>query len=216
MNQVIQDRVARRWMQQLFTKKEPPLPQHHIPTGQHSLLEDLWIEKNVYEKVLRSKLIDIVKMEIPNVQRAETQVAQRAGIDPLFLNWFLVQGDNWPNMPKRTEEALRAIRSIYFWYGRMPSSYDRMVVPDMDQARDRDAALKALGDYFLRSVMPTIERKFTQVVFQESRKLKDWARERDIPWNKVPVALLRDFKQRVDGDRFQLKPAIQKVVRLFK
>ena len=211
--QTTHERVARRW---LFKKKAPPVQQHRVPPGADPFHEDLWIEENVYRKVLRKKLVEIVRKEIPAIHRAETQAAVKAGIDTLFFNWFLFQGENWPSMSRDQERALFAIRSIYNWYGVLPDSYRNMTVPEISKAGDRDAALKALASWFLRTTMPKIERAFMQAIMQEARKLKEWAKERDIPYNKMPVLLLRYFQRQVDADRFQLKPAIQKVVHLFK
>ena len=115
-------------------------------------------------------------------------------------------------MPKKTQDALYAIRDIYFWYAKMPNNYRNMVVPEMDKGRDRDSALKALGSYFLQRTMKSIERKFQQALMSEARKLKDFAKDRGIPYNKMPVILLRDFQRRMHSDRFSKKPAVQRVL----
>jgi hypothetical protein len=202
------DVVARNW---LFKKKPPPpIPQHAFPAGGDDFHEDQFLDK-VYV-TLRNKLIKIIESEINGIRHAEVNAANRARIDPMFFDWFLIQGEHWPSMPKRTQEALYAIRDIYFWYGKLPNNYKGMEIPELSQGHDRDNALKALGGFFLQRTMKDIERKFQQALMAEARKLKDFAKDRNIPYNKMPIVLLRDFQKRMLPDRFSQKPAVQRVV----
>lgn len=168
-----------------------------------------------YEQVKRILTADI-KSEIGNIQRAEASFAKRAGIDPLYFNWFLVNGKHWPSMPKKSNQALRAIQNIYLWYGAIPSHWNNMKIPDMGMSRARDQALKDFGRWFLGTVIPKIERKYVREVWKESQALVKSFRGNDAPRDpKAAIMLMRDFEKRLVADRFQLKPAVQEVVDLF-
>jgi hypothetical protein len=171
--------------------------------------------QDAYDSILKKLKAD-VKSEIGMVQRMEQQLARGAGIDPLYLNYFIVNGKNWPPMDSKTNQALRAIQNIYLWYGAVPRHWNNMVIPDMAQGRNRDRALQDLGKWFLRSVIPKIERKYIREVYKQSQDLVKQFRGGNAPRDpKAAIMLMRDFEKRLVADRFQLKPAIQEVVDLF-
>lgn len=171
--------------------------------------------ENAYEKV-KAMLQSAIKAEIGNIQRTEARVARKAGIDPLYLNWFLVNGKHWPPMPKNVNQALRAIQNIYLWYGALPDHWNNMHIPDMEESRARDRALQELGKWFLSSVIPKIERRYVREVWKQSQDLVKQFRGKNAPRDpKASIMLMRDFEKRLVADRFQQKPAVQEVVDLF-
>lgn len=216
-------KVAWAWLDNLVNKAQRPVsgpgsqvapadlpPASHMsPRAREQSIQD------AYDAVLKTLTSDI-KSEIGNIQRMEAQLAQRAGLDPLYLNWFLVNGKNWPSMPKGVNQGLRAIQNIYLWFGAVPNHWNNMHVPDIDQSRVRDRAFQDLGKWFVQSVVPKIERKYTREVWKQSQDLVKQFRGKNAPRDATAaIMLMRDFEKRLVGDRFQLKPAVQGVVDLF-
>jgi len=213
------ERVARSWLLEKLLGPEPPRGPSKAPPPKAQSMSPRQREQvldSAY-KSLKTDLIRAIKSEFPGLDTAERRIARRHGIDPLFLNWFIVSGRrNWPSMPRRTKEALRAMQSARMWFGEVPSSWSRMSVPSADEARSRDAAIKDLAEWFLKNFVTKVERKFTNAIWSQSRQLLDVFQGRGKgSKSKASVMLLRDFKNRLGGDRFQLKPAVRRIVELF-
>lgn len=212
------ERVARSWLfeQMLAPGRRGPLK---TPPPGARLMSDRERDKVLESsyKALKSDLIRTIKSQFTSLDQAERRIAKRHGIDPLFLNWFVVSGRrNWPTLPRRTREALRAMQSARMWFGEVPSSWRQMQVPSVDEARSRDAAIKELAEWFLRNFVAKVERKFTNSIWSQSRELLDLFKGPGKgSKSKASVLLLRDFKKRLGEDRFQLKPAVRRIVELF-
>jgi hypothetical protein len=171
--------------------------------------------EGAYEATKKA-LIAAIKAEIGGIQRAEAQFARRAGVDPLYFNWFLINGKHWPSMPRDANRGLRAVQNIYLWFGALPSHWNNMQIPEMSQSRDRDRELTNFGKWFVQSVIPKIERKYVREVYKQSQELVKQFRGKNAPRDpKAAIMLMRDFEKRLVADRFQLKPAVQEVVDLF-
>jgi len=213
------ERVARSWLLEKLLgpekKKEPargvtpPRALAMSPREREAVLD------GAYES-LKNELIRAMKTEFHGLDQAEKRIAKRHGIDPLFLNWYVVNGQHWPSMPSRLKNALKTMQSARMWFGEVPSSWQRMSVPHMEEAPSRDAALKELGEWFLKNFVSKVERKFTNVVWAKSRDLLDVFQGRGKGSKaQASILLLRDFKNRLGEDRFQLKPAVRRMVELF-
>lgn len=164
----------------------------------------------------KKMLMRAIRSEIGPIQRAERQFAQKAGLDPLYFNWFLINGKNWGPMPKKTNMALRAIQNIYMWHGAVPNHWNNKIIPDMSQGRYRDRAMVDFGNWFLRNVVPKIERKYVREIWKQSQDLVKEFRGSNAPRDPTAAKLfMRDFEKRLVADRFQEKPAVQEVVDLF-
>lgn len=212
-------RVARSWLlDKLFGKKErenketgvKQIPAKTLtPREQEKTLEDAY-------KQVRRGLETAIQAEIGGMNSAERRIANKYGIDPTFLNWYLVNGKRWPSMPRRTKDALRAMQSIRVWFGAVPSGWRGMRNPGPDQAKNRDDALKELGQWFLKTTLPRIERKYANLIWKKSREMENIFRgpgaKKDA---KISLLLMQDFERRLSGDRFQKKPAVRRVVELF-
>lgn len=209
-------RVARSW---LLTKLlGPEQPKGTGPRARGHALSDREREKVLESayKTLKSDLIRVMKSQFPAIDQAEKRIAKKHGIDALFLNWYLVNGTNWPSMPARVKKGLRALQSMRIWFGEVPNTWSRMVVPTMDEARARDAALRELGEQFLRAVVPKVETKFTNHIWTKSRELLDLFQGRGKgSKQQASILLLKDFKNRLGADGFQLKPAVRRMMELF-
>lgn len=214
-------RVARSWLlKKLLGPEKPRTPSHGSQSRKAPVLTPRQ-RKQALEgsyKVLKSDLKRAIKSEFASLNAAEKRVAKRHGIDPLFLNWYVVAGRrNWPTMSTRVRDSLRAMQSARMWFAEVPSSWQRMTVPSMDEARSRDAALVELGEWFLKNFVAKVERKFTNAVWAQSRHILDAlkAPEKGLR-QEASVFLLRDFKKRLGEDRFQEKPAVRRVLALFQ
>lgn len=206
------NRVAWAWLDRLIGKSPqedasaPAMP----PQERKRLLE------NAYED-LKGALTKAIGAEILPLSHAEVAIAQRHGIDPLFLSWFILNTKHWPSMSTRTRRALQAVRSIHMWFGAMPDHWKNMRVPEIDEAADRDNALREVGDWFVKTAMPRIERQYINAVWKKARELAGaFGGRGSRPDPKASLLLMQDFEKRLVGDRFQLKPAVQKVVDLFE
>ena len=216
------EKVAWAWLNNLVDRAQravrgpqPPPPadlppaMSMTPRSREKSIEDAY-------ETAKKKLMADIKMEIGPTQRAEQQFARKAGLDPLYFNYFLINGKHWPSMSKDANKALRAIQNIYLWYGAVPSHWNNMRIPDMSQSRDRDRALVEFGNWFLRNVIPKIERKYVREVWKQSQDLVKQFRGRNAPRDpKAAIMLMRNFEKRLVADRFQAKPAVQEVVDLF-
>ena len=76
-------------------------------------------------------------------------------------------------MPERLKKGLRALETARLVFAEVPSSWTRMRVPEMDEARQRDAALKELGEWFIKNFVVKVERKFMKAIWTKSRELLD-------------------------------------------
>jgi len=216
------EKVAWAWLNNLIQRTQrstrgpqpaapadlPPVV-NMTPRAREKSIEDAY-------EAAKKVLMATIKREIGPTQRAEQQFARKAGLDPLYFNWFLVNGKNWPPMPNDANKALRAIQNMYLWYGAVPAHWNTMQIPDMSQSRDRDRALVDFGKWFLRSVVPKIERVYVREVWKQSQDLVKQFRGGNAPRDpKAAVMLMRNFEKRLVADRFQAKPAVQEIVDLF-
>lgn len=209
-------RVAWAWLDKLVgqqparppTAPEPPALKM-TPRERERLLEE------TYESI-KKELIATIKMEIPKVERAEAQIAGRHGIDPVFLDWFLINGKHWPSLSSKQRAALYALQSTFMWFGALPDDWRDMKVPELDQTRDRDQALRELADWFVKNTVATVARKYVNLIWKHSRALMKAFRGPGAPSDpKASLLLMRDFKRRLLADRFQLQPSVQQIVDLF-
>lgn len=205
------EKVARSWF--LTKIKAPPPAPKNVEGLSADQQEDL-IE-NAYDEI-KHNLIRSMKSEFGALDRAERRIAKRHGIDPLFLNWYVVNGSHWPSMSQRVKKALKTIQDMRLWFGQVPSSWSRMKVPSRDEAKARDSALKELGDWFLKNIAHKIETSFISDIWKKSRDLLNVLKGRGKgSSSQASILLLKEFKQRLQGDRFQLKPAVRRMVSLF-
>jgi hypothetical protein len=211
-------RVARSWLltklfgpekgQESARQNEPKAKE--MSEGQRERVLD-----RVYEDI-KQDLIRSIKSEIPSLDAAERRIAKRHGIDQVFLNWFVVNSKHWPPMPTKTKKALRALQDVRLWFGAIPDSWSNMRVPEMESSRSRDAAIKEMADWFVKTFVAKVERKFASTLWKKSREVLDLFRGRGKgSSSKASLLLLRDFERRLGRDRFQLKPAVRRVVELF-
>lgn len=159
---------------------------------------------------VRDNLILILERWIPQIQRHEKKVAIKNGIDPNYLNWAITRGQ-FPSLTSSQRRALQAIKSLYLWYGYVPDSWNGMEVPEENRLVDR-AMLELVG-WFQATVIKDVDRHFTKSVVAQAQILAaGWGE--DVA--QVSLGLMEDFEQRLVQDRFQLKPALQKVVDLLE
>lgn len=198
-------RIAWAWLDKMLGR-EPPPAGPVSPRDRGLLLE------STYEQ-LRDDLIADVHAEIPLLIHAETAIAAKYELDPVFLDWFVVNGKNWPPMSPKARRALRAIQSLFLWFGAVPSHWNHMTIPDATRGDDRDAATIELADWFVKNSLVRIERQFASALWKKSRELLSifGLASGDV---KASALLLADFAKRLVGDAFQTKPAVQQIVDL--
>lgn len=207
-------KVAWAWLDKLLSRRPSPRETEPVPAKEMTPRQRVQILEGAFEEI-KATLMAAIRAEIPSIVRQQDAIARRHGIDPRFLNWYLVNGKHWPSVPPKTRRGLRALQSLAMWFGMFTGPWRSMVVPDIDQASDRDAALKELGEWFVKTAIPKIERKYVQAVWKKSRELVDLFKGRGHGRDpKASVLLMRDFEKRLVGDRFQEKPAVQAVVDL--
>lgn len=221
--------VAWAWLDSLVNKVERTLQrEERVPGGPKTVPADLppvmsmtprtreQAVADAFEKFKRG-FVRAVGDTIPEIRRKQSQIARRYGLDPLFFDWFLMAGRHWPPMPPKTDRALRAIQGIFTWYGEVPNSWNNMTVPELEQGKDRDQAMKELGEWFLRTLLPKLEQKFAKLSREQSddlvRRFKGRSAPRDPHAN---LLLLRNFKKRLFADRYPERAAVQAVVNLFR
>ena len=189
-------RVAWAWLEKLVSQPPPQAPTPP-PALKMTARERERLLENAYESI-KQELITAIKAEIPKAERAQGQIAGRHGIDPLFLDWFLVNGKHWPPMSPKQRRALRALQSTNIWFGALPDTWRNMVVPELDQTRDRDQALRELADWFVKNSLATIERKYVNAIWKHSRDLVRAFRGGGAATDpKASLLLMREFKKRL-------------------
>ena len=216
-------RVAWAWLDKLIGQqpgRPPPPPvspstSTELPALKMTPREREHLLEQTYENI-KKELISTIKMEIPKVERAEAQIASRHGIDPVFLDWFVMNPRNWPSMSSKQRSSLNALQNTFIWFAALPDDWRDMVVPDLDQIRDRDQALRELADWFVKNTVATVARKYVNLIWKHSRALMKAFRGPGAPSDpKASLLLMRDFKRRLLADRFQLQPSVQQIVDLF-
>lgn len=204
----MEHRVAWAWLDKAMGRARLPSAPN-VPAKSDKEKAEL-IER-AYED-LKASLTAAIAAEISGIQRAEEMVAHRAGIDPVFLDWFLINGKHWPTLPDLLRRSLRAVQSIFIWFGALPDHWNNMAIPDLDGGDARDVAMQELGTYFAKTALPRIEKKFANAIWKKSRELTDVFRGPGAtPDPKASILLMHDFKRRLVADRFQKKPAIQQI-----
>jgi hypothetical protein len=210
------NRIAWAWLDKMLG--QPPSqvdPGHEVPAQAMTPQERQQLLEQAYEDV-KGSLIKAIGNEIVPLSHAESAISTKHGIDPLFMSWFLLNSKHWPSMSTKTRRALQAVRSIHMWFGAMPDHWKSMRVPEMEEGRDRDDALREVGDWFVKNAVPRIERLYVNAIWKKSRELVGaFAGRSGRPDSRASLLLMQDFEKRLVGDRFQLKPAVQKVVDLF-
>jgi hypothetical protein len=205
------ERVAWAWLDKLLgqpdQREEPPPARAMTRAERERLVEQ------AYEATKDSLLKDLVAA-IPEILREEARIAAKHGLDPLFVNWFLVNGKHWPPLSPRTREALRALQSLHIWFGAVPATWSDMIVPELEHGDARDEAMKEIGEWFLANVVGPARREYLASVWRKARDLVKVFKG-PAPDADAGVLLLRDFKRRLVGDRFQEKPAVGRIVDLF-
>jgi hypothetical protein len=206
-------RVAWAWLEKLVSQppkrlSKPPPALSMTAREREKLLQD------AYDSI-KQEVISTLKAEIPKIERAESIIAKRHGIDPLYLDWFIINGEHWPSMSPRQSLAMEAIQNTKIWYGAVPDDWHDKVVPEISKMRDRDRAMRELADWFLRNTVALIERKYVNSIWKHSRELVRAFRGTGSPTDpKASLLLMSDFKRRFLADRFRLKPAIWDIVDL--
>jgi len=207
-------KVAWAWLDKLLGKqpgpREPALPAAAMsPREREGALEDTY-------RAIKDELIRDIRMEIPVIRRQQAQIARRHGLDDVYFDWFLINGQNWPSLPHKTRQALRSMQKIFMFYGEIPNHWNDLLVPEVDELRHRDAAMREFGDWFVKTVVRKIERKYIQLIHGKAQELVRLFRgpggARD---GAASILLMRDFEKRLIGDRFTLRPAVVSVVDLF-
>lgn len=222
-------RVAWAWLDSLVDRTQRVLRrEERQPSGPKTAPADLPPAVKMTErareelvsdayKELQRELIKSVKDEIPTIRRKQAELARRYHLDLTYFDWFLMAGRHWPPMPPKSARGLRAIQAIFTWFGDMPSSWEHMVIPDLQQTRDRDQAMRALGDWFVKSLIPKIERDYARSVMKKSDELVKTFKGRSAPRDpKAALLLMRNFEKRLLADRYPERAAIQGVVNLFE
>jgi hypothetical protein len=207
-------KVAWAWLDRLLGKRpgpreEPPPAAAMSPRERERVLE------RAYEQ-MKDELTGWIRAEIPALRRQQAQIAGRHGLDVTYFDWFLMNGQSWPSLPTAARRGLRAMQKIFMFFGAVPNHWNDMIIPDMDELRQRDAALREFGDWFVKTVVRKIERKYIQMVHRKAQELVNLFRGRG--GGRDPAAsilLMRDFEKRLVGDRFTLRPAVVGVVDLF-
>jgi hypothetical protein len=165
---------------------------------------------------MKGELIDWIRAEIPAIRRQQDQIARKHGLDEVYFDWFLMNGRNWPSLPATARRGLRAMQNIFTWFQAIPNHWNDMVIPDMNELRKRDAAMREFGDWFVKTVVRKIERKYIRMIHGKAQELVQTFRgpggARD---PAASILLMRDFEKRLVGDRFTLRPAVVQVVDLF-
>jgi hypothetical protein len=211
--QASSSRVAWAWLDKLLG--QAPAGVAVAPAAKMTPQERNRLLEGAYDDV-KNALIKAIGNEIVPLSHAEAAAAEGHGIDPLFLNWFILNSKHWPSMPTKTRQALQAVRSVHMWFGAMPDHWKNMRVPEIVEGQDRDAALREVGDWFVKNAVPRIERQYVNAIWKKSRELIGaFSGRAGRPDPKASLLLMRDVEKRLVGDRFQLKPAVQKVVDLF-
>lgn len=216
------EKVAWAWLDNLVQRAqrsrrgpEPAVPAEMPPAVRMTPRARESAIKDAYEATLKV-LQGAIRAEIGPTQRGEQQFARKAGLDPLYFNWFLINGKHWPPMSKDANKALRAIQNMYLWHGAVPNHWNDIIVPDLDQSRSRDRALVDFGNWFLRTIVPKVERKYVREIWKQSQDLVKQFRGAGASRDpKAAKMLMRDFEKRLVADRFQSKPAVQEMVDLF-
>jgi hypothetical protein len=134
----IEKKIAWAWLDKAIGRKPSQgdaTAQGMTPKQRSVLLE------RAYEK-LKEELTDAIVAEIPGLMRAEQTIAAEYGIDPLFLNWFLVNGKHWPSLQPLQRKGLRAVQSILMWFSAVPDHWNNMQIPDISEGDRRDGALR--------------------------------------------------------------------------
>ena len=206
------ERVAWAWLDKLVGKTEPrgaDVPAREMPRAEREKLVE-----QAYETT-RDDLVAAIGAAVPDLARGEGRISKKYGLDPLFVNWFIVNGRGWPSLAPKTRDALRALQSVHLWFGAVPDEWSRMVIPDVGQEDARDAALREIGEWFLASVVKDLRRRYLEAVWRKARELVAVFRGGGPAEPDAGVLLLRDFKRRLVGDRFQEKPAVGRIVDLF-
>jgi hypothetical protein len=204
---LLHEKVAWAWLDKMVGRTPTPVAEALTPRARATVLE------KAYEG-LREGLIASIRAELPLLVHAEETIATKYGLDPTFLDWFLINGKHWPSMAPKHRLALRAMQSCLIWFGAVPSQWNHMVVPEVGQGDDRDAALIELADWFLKNSLARIERRFVTAVWKKSRELLGIFGLPQAGDAKASTMLLFDFTRRLVGDAFQLKPAVQQIVDL--
>lgn len=200
-------RVAWAWLDKMLGKPSGPSAQPSSPRARAEVLEKTYAQ-------LRDALVASIQAEIELLIRAEEAIATKYGLDPTFLDWFVINGKHWPSMSPRHRRALRAIQSLFIWFGAVPSQWSHMLIPEVSQGDDRDAAVIEFADWFLKNSLARIQRRLIGAVWKKSRELTDLFGVSRAGDPKASAILFEDFKARLMSDAFQRKPAVQQIVDL--
>lgn len=222
-------RVAWAWLDSLVDRAQRVMRQEQRqPSGPKTVPADLPPAMHMTERAreglvtdayeaLKKELIRSVRDEIPTIRRKQAELARRYHLDLTYFDWFLMAGRHWPSMPPKSARGLRAIQAIFTWFGDMPDTWQHMVIPELDQTRHRDQAMRAFGDWFVKSLVPKIERDYARSVMKKSDELVKTFKGRNAPRDpKAALLLMRNFEKRLLADRYPERAAIQGVVNLFE
>lgn len=170
--------------------------------------------ERAYQRI-RNVLVAAIERSIPALVAAERKAAEANGIDPLYLNWFIVNGRRWPPLTQRQRDVLRAVQSIYLWFGAVPPSWEERSEPDLAEYPLRDAALREFVKIVEEKLLPALNRILTKLVWAESRKILVALKKEGMPEPRnCSLVLLAHVKRHLAADRFQQHPPTQQVLDL--
>lgn len=208
------EKVAWAWLDKLVGRR--PNPQEEAPPAQvMAPRERAQVLEGAFEE-MKAKLTGWIRAEIPTMRRMQQQIARRHGLDGVYFDWFLINGKNWPSLPQKTRDGLRAAQSIFMFFGAVPDHWNNMVIPEIDELRQRDAAFREFGDWFVRTFIRKIERQYVRMIHDKAHELVQVFRGPGAARDPAAsVLLMRDFEKRLVAHRSALRPALVPVVDLF-
>lgn len=165
-----------------------------------------------YQRI-RNSLVAAIERSIPALVAAERKAAEANGIDPLYLDWFIVNGRRWPPLTQRQKDILRAVQSIYLWFGAVPPSWEERNEPGLPTLRDE--ALRDFAKIVENRLLPTLNRILTKLIWMESRKILAALKSNGMPEPRdCSLLLLAHVKRYLAADRFQEHLPTQQVLDL--
>lgn len=164
---------------------------------------------------LKSYLIGLQDTARAQFMGELNKVSRQYGVDPNILMFYLVDGKNWPRLPRRAKDALRLMQSILLQRG-FPS-FNPRDVEMFDDLQEVHNALVDLAMFTHARILPSLEDAFYREMRSQAQHMVNVLKE---PGDKVspkPMIHLMDaFEQRLQRDRFPGKSVVLSLLSGFK
>ena len=143
---------------------------------------------------------------VPEIVKEIAKESGKHGIDPNYISWILVNRlRDWkPEVGSDFQAVQVLVRLLADTPRARPGSGD-FTLPDWDGEKQVDSALKAIGKWATKTLIPMLFKALTRLVRKYGDQVKSWydtTHDQDVPLADARYLIVRELPLRVRDHPF--------------